>query len=241
MTTEQILKGLEFYTGRLPKKAIKAAVQQQEAITPELLRVIHEAAKNPVNFAERQDYMLHVFALFLLAQFRERGAYRPVLKMFAGPGETAFDLAGDVVTENLKNILGSIYDGDPAPLKALIENAEGNEYVRNAGLQTFVVLAHSGQMPREDVVRYYRSLFHGKLSRTDYTIWTWLVNASADLPAPELMPEIRQVFAEDLINEIVSNLEDIEHDIVSARPHNEENYSLITDAISEMERWATFH
>ena len=31
----------------------------------------------------------------------------------AAPGETAFDLAGDTVTEGLKQIFGSVYDGDP--------------------------------------------------------------------------------------------------------------------------------
>jgi hypothetical protein len=54
-----------------------------------------------VKFAEQKDYMLHLFAIYLLAQFREKRAYRPLVKMFSAPGETPFDLADDTVTKRL--------------------------------------------------------------------------------------------------------------------------------------------
>jgi hypothetical protein len=178
---------------------MQAAIEQREAITPESLQVLERAAEDPVKFAERKDYMLHVFAMYLLAQFREKRAYRPLVKMFSAPGETPFDLAGDTVTERLKCIFGSVYDGDPAPLQALVEDENANEYVRNAALDAFVVLKESGQMSREEVVAYYRSLFHGKLKRTFGYAWNGLVTAVADLPAPELLEEVRQVFRDDLV------------------------------------------
>src|ERR1022692_2089495 len=112
MTISEILKELEPYTGRFPMKAMEAAIEQREAITPELLRVLEAVAENPLAFAKRQDYMLHIFALFLLAQFREKRAYAPTVKMFSAPGETPFDLAGDTVTAGLNRILASVYDGD---------------------------------------------------------------------------------------------------------------------------------
>ncbi len=40
MTIPEILKELEPYTGRFPMKAMRAAIQQREAITPELMRVV---------------------------------------------------------------------------------------------------------------------------------------------------------------------------------------------------------
>ncbi|MCX6929225.1 MAG: DUF1186 domain-containing protein, partial [Verrucomicrobia bacterium] len=75
-----------------------------EAITPELLRVLESVAEDPVKHVERKDYMLHDFALYLLAQFREKRAYAPIVKMFSAPGETPFDLFGDTVTEGLSRI-----------------------------------------------------------------------------------------------------------------------------------------
>ena len=122
MTISEILKELEPYTGHFPKAAMRAAIEQREAITPELLRVLENAAENPVKIAAQQGYLLHVFALYLLAQFREKRAYPLIVKMFSAPGETPFDLAGDTVTEALHRIFGSVYDGNPLPLQALVED-----------------------------------------------------------------------------------------------------------------------
>ena len=46
MTIPEILKELEPYTGRFPMKAMRAAVEQREAITPELLRVVEAACQS---------------------------------------------------------------------------------------------------------------------------------------------------------------------------------------------------
>ncbi|HEY6184982.1 MAG TPA: DUF1186 domain-containing protein, partial [Terriglobales bacterium] len=171
MTIPEILKELEPYTGRFPMKAMRAAIELREAITPELLRVVEAVAEDPSGFARQENYMLHCFALHLLAQFREKRAYLPIVKIFSAPGETSFELVGDTVTERLNRILASVYGGNPAPLQGMVESEEVNEYVRNAALKAFIVLEHSGQMTREDVVTYFRSLFHGKLKRSYSHAW----------------------------------------------------------------------
>jgi hypothetical protein len=241
MTIPEILKELEPYTGKFPMDAMRAAVEQREAITPELLRVLESVAEDPVKHAEREDYMLHDFALYLLAQFREKRAYAPIVKMFSAPGETPFDLFGDTVSEGLSRILASVYDGNPAPLRGLVESEQVNEFVRSAALNTFLVLEHTGQMPRAEVVEYFRSLFHGKLQRTHSYAWDGFVCAVADLPAPELLEEVRQAYAEGLVDETVADLEGIERDMASPKPWRRDRKRVITDAIAEMEWWASFH
>jgi len=240
MTISEILNELTPYTGHFPMQAMKAAIEQREAITPELLRVLEDVANDPLAFAGRKDYMLHAFAMYLLAQFRERRAYRPMVRMFSAPGETPFDLAGDTVTEALNRLLGSVYDGDPGPLQGMVEDDNVNEYVRTAALDAFLVLVDSGQMLREDVVSYYRSLFEGKLKRTLSYAWTGLVCSVADLPAPELLEEVRQAFADGLIDEMQASLDGIERDLQHPDRRYRGHFQLITDAIAEMEWWAAF-
>jgi hypothetical protein len=242
MTIPEILKELEPYTGRFPVEAMRAAVEQREAITPELLRVMEAVADDPVKHAERKDYMLPLFALHLLAQFREKRAYAPIIKMFSAPGETPFDLFGDTVTERLSRILASVYDGNPAPLHSLVESDEVNEYVRSATLDAFLVLENTGQMPRAEVIEYFRSLFHGKLQRTHSYAWDGFVCSVADLPAPELLEEVRQAYGEGLVDDTVADLEGIERDMMAApKPWRRDRQRIITDAIAEMEWWASFH
>jgi hypothetical protein len=241
MTIPEILKELEPYTGRFPMQAMQTAIEQREAITPELLRVLEAVAENPLAFAKRQDYMLHLFALFLLAQFREKRAYAPIVKMFSGPGETSYSLAGDTVTNGLNRILASVYDGDPALLQKLVENEDANEFVRDAAINAFLVLEHSGQMTRDEVVGYFRSWFHGKLQRQHSYVWDGLVCAVADLPAPELLEEVRQAYIDGLVDSTVADLEGIERDMRAPESRRRERHCLITDAINEMESWSSFH
>jgi hypothetical protein len=231
MTIPEILKKLEPYTGRFPMKAMRAAIEQREAITPELLRVLESVAEDPLKWAERKDYMLHLFALFLLAQFREKRAYPFVIKMVAAPGEAPFDLLGDTVTGGLCRILASVYDGNLSLLHGLVHSEAVNEFVRSAALDVFLVLEHTGQMPRAEVVEYLRTLFHGKLERTHSYAWDGLVCAVADLPAPELLEEVRRAYAEGLIDETVADLPGIERDIAAPEPRRRDRYRLITDAL----------
>ena len=92
MTIPEILEQLKPYTGKFPMAAIKAAIEQREAITPALLREFEESAAHGEEYAGREDYMLHVFAVFLLAQFRETRAFQPLVKLVSLPGELPFDL-----------------------------------------------------------------------------------------------------------------------------------------------------
>lgn len=241
MTIPEILQQLEKYTGEFPKDALQAAIEQREAITPELLRMVEAIAANPTEFAQREACLLPVFSLYLLAQFREKRAFPAVVKMFSAPGETAYQLVGDTVTEGLKQIFASVYDGNPTPLYGLIENEEADEYVRDAAINAILVLENTGQMSRAEVVHYFRSLFHGKLKRTHSFAWNGLICAVADLPAPELLEEVRQAYREDLVDEGVADLKGIERDVANPQPWRREGRTLITDAIGEMEGWACFH
>ncbi len=242
MTIPEILQALEYYTGRFPAKAMAAAVQQRDAITPELLRVVEEVAADPVAAAAREEYMLPQFAIYLLAQFRERHAFAPMVRMFSAPGEIPFDLFGDTITETLERILASVYDGNPALLQGLVEGAAVNEFVRTASLRAFVALVHTGQMPHAEVAAYFRSLFHGKLPRSVAVeqVWDGLVSAVSELPEPALLPEMRQAFEDDLVQSGFADFELLERRTLATKGPDRRKYRLIEDAIGELRGWAAF-
>ena len=45
--------------------------------------------------------MAHIYAMYLLAQFREPRAYPLIVEFFSIPGDIALDTTGDVATEDL--------------------------------------------------------------------------------------------------------------------------------------------
>jgi hypothetical protein len=240
MTISEILGELTPYTGTFPESALQAAIEQREAIIPELLRCLEAVAADPVAFTD-PEYMLHLYALHLLAQFREARAYRLITKIFSAPGDIPYKLAGDTVTEGLKRILASVYDGDPAPLQSLIENPTVDEFVRDAGINAYVVLHDTGLVPRETVIGYFKSLFEGGLEKTPSLAWCGLVCAVADIAAPELIEQVRWAYAEGLADPGFSDLGSLEEDIFGRSGRSREPYTLITNTINEMEWWAAFH
>ena len=244
MTVPEIIEALTPYTGHFPRVAVEAAIAQRAEVTPHLLRTLEEAAKAPKAFATPEQ-MLHVFAAYLLAQFRDKRAYRPLGEILAAPGETADELFGDTITERIDNILASVYDGDPAPIKRLVEGEDLYEYVRGAAVETFLVLTHTGQIPREEVVDYYRDLFRGKLRREHHQVWNALACAVADLPAPELLGDLRQAYADGLVDPGFADLDDLERDALvpfEKKEHwkREKLSSLVSDTVTEMSWWAAF-
>ena len=61
------------------------------------------------------------------------------------------------------------------------------------------------------------------------------------MPAPELLPEVRNAYAENLADPSVASLEEIEHDLAIQAPRRREEKCLITDVIAELEDWVCFH
>jgi hypothetical protein len=79
--------------------------------------------------AKTDGAMLHLYAVYLPAQFQEQAAYPMLVQIFSTPGEVCFDVAGDTVTEDLDRILAAVCGDDVEPIKGLIENPEVNEVV----------------------------------------------------------------------------------------------------------------
>ena len=77
MTIEEILAKLDTYDySTFQREALQAAILQQEAITPALLTIVESIANNPQFLNDNSDYIGFTNALYLLAQFREKRAYR---------------------------------------------------------------------------------------------------------------------------------------------------------------------
>jgi hypothetical protein len=65
-------------------------------------------------------------------------------------------------------------------------------------------------MSCDQVVGYLRSLFKGRLTRTHSVVWDLLVGVVKDLPAPELLEEVRKAYMEGLVDESFTRLETVE-------------------------------
>jgi hypothetical protein len=243
---QEILKEMELNTGVFARRAVQEAIAGREQITPALLQTLVYAKQNAEQMVDRANYIAHIYAMYLLAQFRERRAYPLIADFFSIPGEITMDLAGDVVTEDLDRILASVSHGDTSLMQDLVEDGSANEYVRNAALRGMLVLVAQGETPRDEVVAYYQSLFQGRLAREYSYVWDGLVSCCTVLHPAEVMEDIEQAFEDGLIDEWSIRIDDVSEQLTRSRQSvladlkNDQRLTLIEDTVSEMEWWACF-
>jgi len=246
MELTEIVAELENYTGTFPRLALERAIAEQAAITPILLATVEQWKSKLEELSERPNYFLHLYAMYLLAQFRESQAYLPIVEFFSVPGDISMDVTGDLVTEDLGRILASVCDGKIEPIQQLIENRQINEYVRSSALSSLIILVIRGTLDREVVIKYFEELFSTRLEREYSSIWTNLVMESAVLAPLELKQQIDLAFDADLVDSFFFDREDVDYYINLGREaslnelRDRKHYTLIQDTISEMEWWNCF-
>ena len=174
-----------------------------------ILATLEDIDRNPELWLVDEDRMVHVYALYLLALFREVRAYPLLVRIFSRPGEFPFELVGDVVTQDLGRILASVSGGDTSGMIALIEDEHANEYVRSVAMDGMVSLVDTGQRARDEVISYFLELFH-KLERKPGAQWDSLANVCTDLWPQEAMDKLRRAYQDDLVDSGSIDWEDIE-------------------------------
>ena len=246
MELTEIIAQLENYTGTFPRLALEGPIAEQEAITPILLATVTEWKSKLEELSERPNYFLHLYAMYLLAQFKESQAYLPIVEFFSVPGDISMDVTGDLATEDLGRILASVCDGNIEPIKQLIENRQANEYVRSSALSSLIILVIQGAIEREVVIKYFEELFSTRLEREYSFVWTKLVMKSALLAPLQLKQQIDLAFDTELVEEFFFGRKDVDDYINLGQEaslnelRDNKHYTLIEDMISEMESWSCF-
>jgi hypothetical protein len=246
METAEILHQFERFNGRFARAAVEAAVAHREEITPELLRILEGTVDRAAQLDAEGDYMAHLYAMFLLAQFREARAYSLVVRFSLLPGDLLYSLCGDFITEDLGRVLASVCGSELAGIQSLIENEATDEWVRGAALSSLVTLVAAGQKSRDEIVSYFAGLFRGKLLRKWSHVWDSLVSYSSDLYPEELLDDIKQAYEEGLVDPGYIGFDGVKRDLAAgkdrifARLADNPHRRLVEDTVAEMGWWACF-
>jgi len=243
MKIQEILSKLETFDGTFPKEALEAAVEKRDEIIPELLRMLKYTVENPEK-AATDEYWGHTYALYLLAQFRNKEAYPLFIALLSLPDDTLWALLGEM--DGWDSVLASVSCGDVSLIQQLIETESADEYVRCLALNSLVTLHVAGEKKREEIIEYFKELFDGKLERSPSAVWINLVGCCLDLHAEELLDNVLKAIQDDLVWEgeiSIMNVEEVfaeEKQKVLDDLFKNEKYYLIVDTIKEMEWWACF-
>ena len=232
--------------GVLPRVALAAAVARWDDIRPAL----HAQLQAYVDGSDRSDRAttLCFMAIYLMAQQRDTTGFALVCRLVRDP-KAVEAILSDGITEDLNSILVRLFDGNPAPLRTLIEAADADEFVRSAAFEALAWLTAAGRLDREETAQYLRDLNTTLQPQAASWAWEGWQQAIADLGLAELAPLVREAFARGFIADEIMSVEDFEADMkkgcAATQPMEAVSERLRTlaafDDIAEMmSHWAGF-
>jgi hypothetical protein len=236
-----VIKKLEHYSKKFPRNALKEAIREQDEITPILLDSLDKAVANiELLKKEEEGYMLHLYGIYLLAQFREQEAFPKIIDLISLPPEDVEFLLGDTITEGLSSILFSTYDGQFHLLQGVVENPMVDIYVRGAALDTLGKLYSQGKLGKEYFIEYLRELIEAGSNNIDTDLATGIQNVIMDFHIFEMVDDVQNLYDEGRIEIYVHGGYDDFIDFIFSydRVHFSPRY--IKDTIEEMQWWACF-
>jgi uncharacterized protein len=246
LTTDAILEAFATPDGRLPRAAIEQAIARWPEVSPALLACLNEAAEGKSR-SDPTDNILSI-SIYLMAQMRDLRAYRPLCTLIAIEDRADY-LLGDGITEELKFILARVYDGDPAPLRSLIENPNADEFVRDAGILAIAWLTAIGRIGRDETAAYLRDLHARLLPRAECQIWSGWEQAIARLGLADLAPLVEDAFSRGWISDTILEPRDFHQDLAQAQqaadpigafPPYERDDGSLDNAAQMLSTWSLF-
>ena len=225
-----------------PEEELEEIIANQEEAIPLLLDVLKDVREDKEKYITNVDYFGHIYAVYLLAQFRAMEAYPLVLELFSLPNEQPDQLFGDMM-DSSGRILASICGGDVASIKQMIENEEIDEYIRAQAITALAILTLNGEFERQELMAYYKELFR---TIDNMTILTLLINLCTEIYPEELYEEIKEAYKNDKVDYLMIGMESVDQAMmegkstVLARAKRNSHLQKIDDTIGELRNWAYF-
>ncbi|MDH3594209.1 MAG: DUF1186 domain-containing protein, partial [Rhodospirillales bacterium] len=228
-----------------PRKALERAIANRDAVTPDFLERIEAYLNGPGLDGADEDALF--FIVHLLAQFREKRAYRLLMRLFSLDSARLHRILGEAKTETLSRIAISVFDGDPGPMQEVIEDKDADEFVRSGLFQALAFLVKEGRVDLEDFKKYLLRAYAELRPQGESHVWVGWQSAISLLGLTEFSDLVRKAFASGRIHPGNMRYRHFQKD-VQAAVRDPESYKdsawvplgYFDDTIGEMESWAAF-
>lgn len=243
MTPSEIKRALAKVSPDMPVQAIRAATEQQEKITPVLLKALDAVKIREKRSSSAGKSRLAVHALYLLTQFREVQAWPLVVELFSSMSAQDNVSIGDdfdeIVCDSLSQIFATLSKGDIRPLQSIVENTSIDEYVRDAALSALVVLYQQGDLELQVLTSYLHQLYQFGLEQEPNQVWNAWVQACYNTQPDEFMDVLRALYEREIADPFYITPEELSERCGKAPEaireelmlREAEYYCYITDAI----------
>ncbi len=240
LVDDKLEPALTNFSRDFPGEAILYAIENQEHTTPVLLEYLQYAIEHVSQLSE--DYSGHLYAVFLLSQFREKKAFPLIMKLCHLKSDEQDFLLGDCITEYLHRFIASTYDGNLQAIQVIIEDPTIDFFVRGQALDSFLVLLTHGLITNEFIDTYSSTLFDVFIEQKDIDGMTALVDFWGNYHPSPFIAKIKKAFSLELVNEEYIGLDEMLILAENKQPYYVANsrYQMIVNTIAEMADWSCF-
>ncbi|HQV08334.1 MAG TPA: DUF1186 domain-containing protein, partial [Thauera sp.] len=244
---------LERLASPLPFAALELADAHRDEVAPLLIAELNALANDPTP-AQADGYVLHLYAMLLLARWRDSRAYRPLAELGHLDESRVDTVFGQLVHDSYGRALASTCDGDLTPLTRLADDDSASAWARAAALEAMTLAALEGRCSRGPVVdfladfgtREAQALKDDPERNSDFPLIDPVVTHLADLGATEHLPLIHEWFGAGLIDDNYVDpaqfAEDIRRSPAAALAAvREAGHGLIDELMPEIAIWPHIH
>ncbi len=210
-----------------PEEALMHLIDREEEAKPALRDILAQTLEHYKEVPE--DYVGHIYALYLLAQFRDTQALKYALGYLELPEPYPGLFFHDLLTQSYPAVIASCYGGDPGPIYALIQNQKLGFLSRVIPLVAASILVSRKTLSRDDFVHFLQTL----LKESDKKFLAVVAEEVATLHLGELYSAIKELYAQGAIDEEQYSLALFEA-VLQSDYANPRRFFLIDDAIEEL-------
>lgn len=243
-TMTELVKRIKYHPEtEFPEEELKEIIARKEEAIPLLINILKRVRDKPETPFVDSDYFGHIYALFLLAQFRAEEAYPIVLELLSLPDDELYGVFGDMIEAFIGPVLASICGGDVSSIKGMIENESINGYVRAEAVNALAILALDGEIGREELMAYYKGLL-GTINSPD--VLALLIEICINIYPGELYNEIKEAYKNDRVSiqSFERGMEAVDQAMregktsILAKAEKSRYLKKIDDTVGELKEWA---
>lgn len=236
-TLQKAIEDITYISEKFPEEAFRIISDNKDEAIPYLRAAVKYACSKGGELST--DYELHLYALFLLAQFQDREFFPEIIEFVSLPDDDLDYMIGDCITEGLADILYNTYNGDAELLKSAILNDGIGEFTRSSMLKTLTQLYLDRSVSEDE--------FKAVLKRIVYDVKDggFLYCAAAEKMCTchfiDMLPDIRCLFDNDLLDEHYMGMYDSYVDAMFDYNNNRtESCKSPINAADSLRGWAMF-
>ncbi len=210
----------------------------------EALPYLYDALDNALSIARIEDdeeinkHNLYLYALYLLAEMKDNGAFPHIMNAFSSSKDELYMLYGDIITEELKNMLYITFNGDLNMLLERIEDRSIYVYSRLAMFDAYIQLYLDGKETKDHLIEYLRKLIH--TDEDDEEFIQQLPYYIARLHLREMLDDLKYMYENDYFEPMIygdyDSIIDMMYDFSYEKTFCEDSI----DSYKCLRRWSMF-